>query len=97
MVRFQLMVAEPHQVPQLCVLAGPTFRDLLAGLRLLRSRVYVAPHFWIVDAEGIAWLRAAGLKVEEGSLEPALQELAHRATLGLARDWLPLVQSASEI
>jgi hypothetical protein len=97
MVRLQLLVDEAPAPPRLCLLAGPTFRDLLAGLRVLRSRVYVAPHFWIVDAEGIAWLRAAGLQVEEGSLEPVLRELAHRATLGLARDWLPMVQSASEI
>jgi hypothetical protein len=95
MVRVQLVVAQPQEVPQLCVLVGPTFRDILAALQSLPRRAYVAPNYWIVDRVGLARLRAAGLQLEAGTLEPVLRELAHRAALSLAHDWLPLYQPAS--
>jgi hypothetical protein len=91
MVKVQLLVDEWHveSLPRLCVLAGPTFRDLLGALQALPSRAYAAPDFWVVDTDGIVRLREAGLHVEDGALDPVLVELAHRATLGIARDWLP--------
>jgi hypothetical protein len=91
-VRVQLLVDESSAVLRLCILAGPTFRDLLAALRVLNSTAYTAPHYWRVDASGMAWLHVAVMRVEDGILEPVLRELAHRATIGLAHDWLPLWQ-----
>jgi hypothetical protein len=86
MVKLQLVVTESRAACRLCVLAGPTFGDLVDSLRMLPRSVYVAPHYWRVDMGGMAWLRAAGLQVEEGVLDPVLRDLAHSATLGLAPD-----------
>lgn len=92
MVKLQLLVEGSHldDLPRIFVLAGPTFRDLLAALYGLPWRAYAAPHFWVVDADGIERLCEAGLQVEEGLLDTFLVELAHRMTLGIARDWLPV-------
>jgi hypothetical protein len=84
MVKLQLVVTESRAVCRLCVLAGPTFGDLVGSLHILPRSVYVAPHYWRVDMSGMAWLRAAGLQVEEGALDPVLRELAHQAILRLA-------------
>jgi hypothetical protein len=90
MVKIQLVVAQQHAAPRLCVLAGPTFSHLIAALQALPHRAYVAPNYWLVDTGGIARLSASGLQVETGLLEPVLRELAHRATLGMAGDDFPL-------
>jgi hypothetical protein len=96
MVRIQLVVAQRHAAPRLCVLAGPTFRALVAAVRALPHRAYVAPHYWLTDSGGLVQLHAAGLQVETGLLEPSLRELAHRATLGMAGDGLPLWRPSTE-
>jgi hypothetical protein len=92
MVKLQLVVAQAHAAPRLCILAGPTFRNLVTALQALPHRTYVASNYWIVDTPGLARLQAAGLEVETGMLEPTLRELAHRATCGLICDPLPVWQ-----
>jgi hypothetical protein len=96
MAKVQLLVNDSDAAPRLCVLAGPSFRHLLAALRIVPRRAYAAPDYWVMDTGGLACLRAAGLQVEEGNLEPVLVELAHQMTLWIAGDWLPLWQRSAE-
>jgi hypothetical protein len=96
MVRVQLVVVQQHAAPQPCVLAGPTFRGLVAALQALPRRSYVAPHYWLVDRGGMARLYEAGLHLESGMLQPALRELAHRVILGMAGEGLPLWRPSAE-
>jgi hypothetical protein len=96
MAKVQLVVAQRHAAPRLCVLAGPTFRGLIAALQALPHSAYVAPHYWLVDTGGIARLGTAGLQVEMGLLEPALRELAHRVTVSMAGEGFPLWRPSTE-
>jgi hypothetical protein len=96
MVKVQLVVVQPYATPLPRVLAGPTFRNLVAALQALPRRSYVAPQYWLVDTGGVVRLYEAGLRVDVGVLEPALRELAHRAILGTAGAELPLWRPSAE-
>jgi hypothetical protein len=96
MVRVQLVVVQQHAAPLPRVLAGPTFRNLVAALQALPRRSYVAPQYWLVDTGGMVHLHEAGLQLEAGMLEPALRELAHRVLLGMAGEGLPLWRPSAE-